>query len=273
MEEWMGAVENFGLVGAIVIIIKLVIQARPITLLTSHPIELKLNDKDTQYYVKLIKTIGEVLFLSFGMLVIAFGVSQIGVHNERIPRLLSYFYIMIFVVSILWSLFYLAIKKKTPAYIKKYRRTSLSVFICYVLFLMYIPPIGVGISLSNELKVIYDHLDQVLNKQVFGQLFPAIAFLMLFFIIISFCVLFSCKLTSRVFEIDRSRERSLYIKIGHEEWFLQNYFRKKYIYLTDNPSVDKSTRIRFAKSDEIFEKTIYIKQQNMNDDMDQSNAE
>ncbi|CAG5091644.1 Protein of unknown function [Thermobacillus xylanilyticus] len=58
------------------------------------------------------------------------------------------------------------------------------------------------------------------------------------------------------FEIDRSTEQSLYIKIDGEDWYLQNPMRNNYIFISDSPSVEKSKRIRFVKWEEILEQIV-----------------
>lgn len=251
MEDTLNAVKSIGMVGAVVLLIRTVVQARPITLLTANPIELKLIDKDTRYYVKLAKAAGEILFMSLGMLVLMFGASQISIFIGPINRYVYYSYILIIFASFCWSTYYLGFKKKTPKYVKKYSRISVFIYCIYVLFLMLFPPFGVGMSLGPKLIVIYDNLHTAHGYTV-------ILLLWILFGIASFGSLFLWKLASKVFEIDKEKEKALYIKIDGEKWFIQNHLRKNYIYLTDNQFIDRSERIRFIKWEEILERTVYV---------------
>jgi hypothetical protein len=256
MEDILGALKNFGLVGVAIALLVKIAKTRPITLLTAHPVELKLIDKDTRYYIKIIKAVGEIIGLSLGMLVLSFGYSQLSsfigyMHNNNHNLYFLIIYFLVVSVSLYWSILYLEIKKKTPKFINKYRRTSIALYFLYVFFLLFFPPFGVGMSLGAELKVVYENLNN-------AQAYTVLLILFVLFGVVSSGVLFLWKQVSKVFDIDRSKEQSLYIKIDDEEWFLQNHMREDYIYLTDNPSLDMSRRIRFVKWEEILKHIVYI---------------
>lgn len=65
-------------------------------------------------------------------------------------------------------------------------------------------------------------------------------------------------LVYKVFELENPKVRSLYLKIEGEQWYLLHRMRDNYIYLADNPSIDKSTRIRFIKWEEVLQKELFI---------------
>ncbi|MBP2244259.1 hypothetical protein [Paenibacillus xylanexedens] len=262
MEEILKEISKIaGIPSVIFTVIFIIMRIKPITLITSNPVEIKMLSKEKRFSIKIVKYLFEIFIILSLMLLMTFSVfTKKSMFNPIIGSIWAVLLLIIFI----FMLAMIEVKNKRLNDILRPMPKVLSVVIFIISLILsasfyVLPTYYVGTQLSSILNEIEKPTTSIL-------LFVLGLNSIMYLIIIIFILMPVGRLISRFFDFDNalSNLNNKYVFIEIEEdgenkrWYLNYPIDAKWYYLTDSVNFSVETNSRFIEIEELYKKILKI---------------
>ncbi|WP_059173187.1 hypothetical protein [Bacillus sp. FJAT-27445] len=247
-----GIVTNLGLPGVIISIIFIGIKMKPVTLISSSQIEMKLSTKDKRFYIRAIRIFSEIVFYTLFMLFISL---QFYSMNITYYPLLTYILIgintVIFLCMIAFDLKGITLFDLVMKFSVKWKIGFFLIFFIHFLNYFFISSYYFGTQFFSD---IYKETMAIEEK------IAAILVLIILYFVTNVIFYFSIiKYSYGFLGFKNNGFNNVTISIENETWYIFHPIENELFLLGDNSVLNDCTKFKFIEKTELLKKQIVLK--------------
>ncbi|MGW8820851.1 hypothetical protein ACWGNU_01940 [Paenibacillus lautus] len=257
MEELlMDILPKLSIPGVLISLFLVVLRMRPVTLLTSNPIERKMLTKERNFLIKVIKLVFEAVITVVMLLLITESLFK---DNNLFNQFIAITWVILLFVFFLLMMFFLEIKNKNFFNIfqntrNKYKILLYITTLIFAISYYFLPAYFVGTQLYSEIYVEEFSLT--------GGVVILVAISILYLFLAIFVLMPISRIIFRFLDLGRTNpyvnDKPVYVELADGKWYIHYPVDKNLFYLADKPNFSSSTKFKFVSRDELLKQTLRI---------------